>query len=632
MVFQGVTKKGEPLVGLASDIPLSRRVQLAVLAHIRHTHTRYDKLLRETSYANARRTVEKLCLDTLVKWRGDEETGRDQLDEILREVIVISDSEGDGEDDGPETDSSGVESGDLGDVFYRPRRHLATVHSRHGEALHHASNRSTYLPWQDASVPTHSHPTASVYAQEARARSSRRGFKRYQDALSTRWDEARLRVRLQEDHRDSPANLAAGLQTHARHGSAYEEYRPSPPVNDDDLQIIPDPRLANGNNMHSMEQPPRMLVRVAAQAHDVHRGMSDGTQQASSPYGDSRHRTPTQRLLVRSNEARDFLVPSVEPTAPAVEPRVFSSGPIFVRALSQRQEPHHPRENIGTILDGHGAKQSPHWSSGEAGHTQYRHVQEVQPRQGPDPSYREPEIHTHPVPHDQRLPVHNGAHHARSISLQQIPEEARRHYVHPSSRPQIHPPAGPAAEFRSYDGAVAEPAVAADTNNWTRIPTDANLVYPSAERREMRPEPRPAPHQPHVIEGHHEPMVDYSHPPPGQVQYQRLQERLPPSPVHRVEYGDPYSRQSPPVNAPNNWPVHITHQDHIIHPATHRQHAQPYQAQLEPAPMFVRRVERHDQPLHLANGHEQPRRQQYDDLVMHDADASPRHASDPWRR
>ena len=101
---------GEPPVGLASHLTLSRRVQLAVLAHIRHTHTRYDQLLRETTYVNARKAVESLCLDYLVKWRGDEETGRDQLDEILCEVVVISDSESDEDDDEYDEDES--ESGE----------------------------------------------------------------------------------------------------------------------------------------------------------------------------------------------------------------------------------------------------------------------------------------------------------------------------------------------------------------------------------------------------------------------------------------------------------------------------------------------------------------------------------------
>jgi hypothetical protein len=98
------------VVGLQADLTLSRRVQLAVIAHIRHTHTRYDLLLRETSWENARRTVESLCLDVLVKWRGDEETGRDQLDEVLREIVVIDDSDED--EDGSESEGEEEESSD----------------------------------------------------------------------------------------------------------------------------------------------------------------------------------------------------------------------------------------------------------------------------------------------------------------------------------------------------------------------------------------------------------------------------------------------------------------------------------------------------------------------------------------
>lgn len=91
---------------MATELPLARRVQLAALAHIRHTHTRYDKLLRETTWANARKAVEQACLDVIVKWRGDEETGRDQLDEILREVIEISDDEGGSDDDSSDAEAA----------------------------------------------------------------------------------------------------------------------------------------------------------------------------------------------------------------------------------------------------------------------------------------------------------------------------------------------------------------------------------------------------------------------------------------------------------------------------------------------------------------------------------------------
>ncbi|KAI8965021.1 hypothetical protein F5Y11DRAFT_314402 [Daldinia sp. FL1419] len=92
---------GEFKVGMVKELTLARRVQLAAIAHIRHNHTRYDQLLKETNWHNARRAVEKPCLDVIVKWRGDEETGRDQLDEILREVIEISDTEEESENESP---------------------------------------------------------------------------------------------------------------------------------------------------------------------------------------------------------------------------------------------------------------------------------------------------------------------------------------------------------------------------------------------------------------------------------------------------------------------------------------------------------------------------------------------------
>ena len=95
---------------MAKDLTLARRVQLAALAYIRHTKTRYDALLKETDWANARKAVEKPCLDIIVKWRGDEETGRDQLDEILREVIEISDSEDDSEEEESSSESAASRS------------------------------------------------------------------------------------------------------------------------------------------------------------------------------------------------------------------------------------------------------------------------------------------------------------------------------------------------------------------------------------------------------------------------------------------------------------------------------------------------------------------------------------------
>lgn len=81
-----------------------RRAQLAVIAHIRHTYTQYDYILKQVPYNEARRRVEKPCLDRLIQWRGDDDDAGD-MDDVLREVIVIPDD--DEEDDrGDETQES----------------------------------------------------------------------------------------------------------------------------------------------------------------------------------------------------------------------------------------------------------------------------------------------------------------------------------------------------------------------------------------------------------------------------------------------------------------------------------------------------------------------------------------------
>lgn len=85
--------KGQRKVGTAVELPLARRAQLAVVAHIRHLYTDYDRLLKTTSFHEARSTVEEPTLARLVEWRGDDENGKKVLEDVFREVIVISDDE-----------------------------------------------------------------------------------------------------------------------------------------------------------------------------------------------------------------------------------------------------------------------------------------------------------------------------------------------------------------------------------------------------------------------------------------------------------------------------------------------------------------------------------------------------------
>ena len=78
---------------------LPRRVQLAVVAHIRHNYTDYDKLLKQVPYLTARAMVEQPSLDKLAEWRGDDDDeDPNAMEEILREVIVIPDDDEDEND------------------------------------------------------------------------------------------------------------------------------------------------------------------------------------------------------------------------------------------------------------------------------------------------------------------------------------------------------------------------------------------------------------------------------------------------------------------------------------------------------------------------------------------------------
>jgi Uncharacterized conserved protein (DUF2293) len=186
---------GEPTVGLQTNIPLSRRVQLAVLAHIRHTHTRYDKLLRETTWMNARKAVEPVCLDVLVKWRGDEETGRDQMDEIIREVVIITDSEE--EEDSSSSEDSSEEEGEVSSTssteppILHTQQQLPKQLQRTGPLV---ASTPGVTEDEDMEDPV----SSRTRARPQKDKKAQRGFKRYRAA----WDEALHR-------RQEPSYLAA---------------------------------------------------------------------------------------------------------------------------------------------------------------------------------------------------------------------------------------------------------------------------------------------------------------------------------------------------------------------------------------------------------------------------------------
>lgn len=97
-IIKTAFQKGTKKVGNASELSLSRRAQLAVVAHIRHRYTSYDKMLRQVPYPTARHRVESDTLQWLVRWRGDDENGTRVLEDVFREVVVISDDENSDDD------------------------------------------------------------------------------------------------------------------------------------------------------------------------------------------------------------------------------------------------------------------------------------------------------------------------------------------------------------------------------------------------------------------------------------------------------------------------------------------------------------------------------------------------------
>jgi hypothetical protein len=317
-------------VGLCTDMPLSRRVQLAVLAHIRHNHTRYDELLKETSWQNARKVVEALCLDILVKWRGDEETGRDQLDEILREVVVISDSDSEeSEDESEDTADSSNDAMDVSDMERdRPAHTTAQGTPRDQRPPIHRQPQVHAGPVvvRTGRGPDHAHEHRPTVRKE------RRGFKRYRA-----WAEAIRRNRGDELRPPGPevvGSVSHGSQQHF--GSTIPGPGPGPrPVAmaggagilPESHGFVPRPHQPGFSSVVPLPNPPArpMYEQAMPSVHDQMR--------TTKPL--SRHVTPVADRL------QDMLVPSIEPMSPD-----STVQPTFVRTLPPRFPPSPTRRPV----------------------------------------------------------------------------------------------------------------------------------------------------------------------------------------------------------------------------------------------------------------------------------------------
>ncbi|KAF2729244.1 hypothetical protein EJ04DRAFT_76151 [Polyplosphaeria fusca] len=69
IILKRAFQKYSRRVGRSSQTPMPRKVQLAVIAHVRHKHTTYDALLEQgRDRENARKAVTKKMQEVLRKW------------------------------------------------------------------------------------------------------------------------------------------------------------------------------------------------------------------------------------------------------------------------------------------------------------------------------------------------------------------------------------------------------------------------------------------------------------------------------------------------------------------------------------------------------------------------------------
>ncbi|KAJ5549761.1 hypothetical protein N7535_002297 [Penicillium sp. DV-2018c] len=167
-IIKTAFQKGTKKVGTATELPMARRAQLAVVAHIRHVYTDYDRLLKQLSFHEARGAVEHMTLSKLIEWRGDDENGQTVLEDIFREVIVISDDE-DSEFEEDEAPKAGRNSVEI--LPNHPR-----AHEIRSQPISNTQPPNQDLPRE----PSEEAPPGFRFVVPAKDTTDRRGFHRYQ--------------------------------------------------------------------------------------------------------------------------------------------------------------------------------------------------------------------------------------------------------------------------------------------------------------------------------------------------------------------------------------------------------------------------------------------------------------------
>lgn len=487
----------------------------------------------------------------------------------------------------------------------------------------HGYTRPTRPYMQDrSSIPTYTQDPPAIHR-------ARRGFKRYEAALSARWGEAVDRVRHQRDHPLETPPRTVEYRLYSRQEPPHQDQVQVPSPGHvyylGDVQNSPYHGGADNNASRPLDYPARGPIPAFITSNTaLQRSPSGGLSRGASPYADPRQTQQPQRVVVRSSEARDFLVPSVEPLSPSSGQR--PAGPVFVRTVSPRQASRPPRGHVDEVRTQFDTRNSPSWS-GESGTLKRRRVVDDEsyphrdpPRQEPVPmrrlvsdGWQRPLVHyavARPNDVSPHIPTDRGSRthfaHRPAQPIAGTPMSApdgRSYYESPRFQPPLgserapivlddsdkdHPPAAATFPVRDYRGNVIserqEPSyrVAEAREDIARYAPVVEYRQPVPTGYSSAPDPRDLP------------LYIENQPPRPQ---DAIPIRLGPSLIDRP---GAYDQQPAFANPPEVRPA-------VYNPPTYEAAPSQFQHQgsYEPAPVFVRPVERHDQPP-LVEAREQP--------------------------
>ncbi|KAF3492077.1 uncharacterized protein GIQ15_01594 [Arthroderma uncinatum] len=191
-----------------------------------------------TSFQEARAAVEEPCLAKLVHWRGDDENGATVLEDVFREVIVISDDEDDDRD-------NDEEEAEVPAPYEDRRQNMEPMSSNaaRGEAQHNYGAPRENYPFNPAGARqiTGRDPSAANFVAveppkqyTERRNHDHRGFRRYEA-----WDRARTRY---SNLVNSGSFVPAALEPREQYSPRYSRVEPRsafPDVGGHHVQLSP---------------------------------------------------------------------------------------------------------------------------------------------------------------------------------------------------------------------------------------------------------------------------------------------------------------------------------------------------------------------------------------------------------